>query len=177
MQTCARDIARKNNKNSTEENQENFNKMAEPHKYQIQQLILLDEHSFLHKNTKLAPKWSGPHRIICLKGPVHVELLTIKGKHLLVHVNRIKPYLVPTRSDVKFEDEKIQNKDDEKLDKKLTENFKNSEKSVKTSDRPLRSPSPLPELIIRDPLPDLHVLHQGHQLRNQKDAEDHQKPL
>jgi hypothetical protein len=56
----ARDIARKNNKNSTKENQENFNKKAEPHKYQIQQLVLLDEHSFLHKNTKLAPKWSGP---------------------------------------------------------------------------------------------------------------------
>jgi hypothetical protein len=60
----ARDIARRNNENSTEENQENFDKKAEPHKYQLQQLVLLDEHSFLHKNTKLAPKWSGPHRII-----------------------------------------------------------------------------------------------------------------
>jgi hypothetical protein len=96
----ARDIARKNNQNSTEENQNKFNKKAELHKYQVQQLVLLDEHSFLHKNTKLAPKWSGPHIIICLKGPVNVELLTIKGKHLFVQVNRLKPYLVPTRSDV-----------------------------------------------------------------------------
>jgi hypothetical protein len=73
----------------------------------------------LHKTTKLAPKWSGPHRIIRLKGPVNVELLTIKGKHLLIHVNRIKPYLVPTRSDVQFEDEKIQPNDDEKRLKNL----------------------------------------------------------
>jgi hypothetical protein len=144
----ARDIARRNNKNSTEENQENFNKKAEPHIYQLQQLVLLDEHSFLHKNTKLAPKWSGPHRIIRLKGPVNVELLTNKGKHLLIHVNRIKPYLVPTRSDVKFEDEKIQ-KSDEKQLQMLPEN---SEKE-KSLDRQSRAQSPLPPLLDRAPLP------------------------
>jgi hypothetical protein len=77
----ASNIARRNNENSTEGNQENFNKNAEPHNYQVQQLVHLDEHSFLHKNTKLASKWSGPHRIIRLKGPVNVELLTIKRKH------------------------------------------------------------------------------------------------
>ncbi len=44
-----------------------------------------------------------------------------KKKHLLTHVNRIKPYLVPTRSDVHFEDEKIQSKNDEKQEK-LQEN-------------------------------------------------------
>jgi hypothetical protein len=86
----ARDIARRNNENSTEESEEDFNKKAQPHNYQVQQLVLLDEHSFLHKNTKLAPKWSGPHRILRLKGPVNVELLLKdKKKHLLVHVNRI----------------------------------------------------------------------------------------
>jgi hypothetical protein len=106
----------------------------------------------LHKNTKLAPKWSGPHRIIRLKGPVNVELLTIKGKHLLIHVNRIKPYLVTTRSDVKFEDEKIQPNDEEKRPKNLQENFE-KEKSNENSNRQLHTQSPLPELIDRDPLP------------------------
>jgi hypothetical protein len=68
--------------------------------------VLLDEHSFLHKNTKLAPKWSGPHRIHRLKGPVNIELLLKdKKKHLLVHVNRIKPYFVPQKSKINFNEE------------------------------------------------------------------------
>ncbi len=99
----ARDIARRNNKNSTEEREEDFNKKAQLHNYQIEQLVLLDEHSFLHKNTKLALKWSGPHRILHFKGPVKVELLLKdKKKHLLVHVNWIKPYLVPQKSKIDF---------------------------------------------------------------------------
>ncbi len=108
-QIYARDIARRNNKNSTEESEEDFNKRAQPHNYQVQQLVLLDEHSFLHKNTKLAPKWSGPHCILRLKGPVNVELLlNDKKKHLLVHVNRIKPYFVPEKSKIDFNEENQQ---------------------------------------------------------------------
>ena len=93
-----------------------------------------------------------PHRIIRLKGPVNVELLTIKGKHLLTHVNRIKPYLVPTRSDVQFEDEKLQNKNDEKQEKFQEKVEKEKEKPVENSDRPLRAHSPLPEIIDQIPL-------------------------
>ena len=100
----ARDVARRNNENATDKSEEYFNKTAEPHKYQLQQLVLLDEHSFLHKNTKLAPKWSGPHRIIRLKGSCNAELLLKNGKHLLIHVNRLKPYLTPQQSDVRFDE-------------------------------------------------------------------------
>ena len=100
----ARDIARRNNELATDKATEYFNKSAEPHNYHTQQLVLLDEHSFLHKNTKLAPKWSGPHRIIRLKGTSNVELLLKNGKHLLVHANRLKPYFTPQHSDIQFEE-------------------------------------------------------------------------
>lgn len=138
----ARDVARRNNENSTEENEEIFNRKAEPHHYKIHQLVLLDEHSFLGKNTKLASKWSGPHRITRLKGPVNVELLTEKGKHLLVHVNRIKPYLVPQKSQIEFK-----------------ENL-NEEIPKENSDRVPRVHSPLPDLID-ERLPSLPPTHRS----------------
>jgi putative transposase len=91
----ARDIARRHNELQTEEYRGQYDKKAEAHSYQLRQLVLLDEHSFLHKNTKLAPKWSGPHRVIQIKGETNVELLLRNGKRLIVHTNRLKPYLVP----------------------------------------------------------------------------------
>jgi hypothetical protein len=54
---------------------------------------LLDEHYFLNKNQKIAPKYSGPHLITKLKGDCNVELLLNNGKYTIVHVNRLKPYL------------------------------------------------------------------------------------
>jgi hypothetical protein len=92
----ARDLARRHNEEATEKTKKDYDKKATPHNYTIGQLVLLDEHSFLHKNTKLAPKWSGPHRILKLKGPVNVELKLKNEKHLLVHTNRLKPYVMPT---------------------------------------------------------------------------------
>jgi hypothetical protein len=57
--------------------------------------VLLDEHSFLAKNQKLAPKWSGPHKILRLKGECNVKLLLQhNNKKLITHVNRLKPYFV-----------------------------------------------------------------------------------
>jgi hypothetical protein len=52
----------------TEEAEKHFNKKAVPHSFLKDQSVLLDENSFLAKNQKLAPKWSGPHPILCLKG-------------------------------------------------------------------------------------------------------------
>jgi hypothetical protein len=92
----ARDIARRHNEEATEKTKRDYDKKATPHNFTVGQLVLLDEHSFLHKNTKLAPKWSGPHRILRLKGPVNVELKLKNEKHLLVHTNRLKPYVMPT---------------------------------------------------------------------------------
>jgi hypothetical protein len=91
----ARDVARRHNEESSDQYRKQYDKKATPHSYQPNQLVLLDEHSFLHKNTKLAPKWSGPHRILRLKGETNVELHLRNGKKLVVHVNRLKPYVVP----------------------------------------------------------------------------------
>ncbi len=67
--------------------------------------MLLDKHSFLAKNQKLAPKWSGPHKILRLKGDCNVEiLLRHNNKKLITHVNRLKPYFVQSPSTVSSPD-------------------------------------------------------------------------
>jgi hypothetical protein len=59
----------------------------------------LDEHSFLGKNQKLAPKWSGPHKILRLKGDCNVELqLKHNNRKTVVHANRLKPYFVASKN-------------------------------------------------------------------------------
>jgi hypothetical protein len=48
----------------------------------------LDEHSFLGKNQKLASKWTGPHKILSLKGEANVEIqLKHNGRNSVVHGN------------------------------------------------------------------------------------------
>ena len=90
---------------ASEEAERQFNKKAEPHAFLPDQLVLLDEHSFLAKNQKLAPKWSGPHKILCLKGECNVELLLRhNNKKLIAHVNRLKPYFVPKSAAVESPD-------------------------------------------------------------------------
>jgi hypothetical protein len=59
----------------------------------------MDEHSFLGKNQKLAPKWSGPHKILRLKGDCNVELqLKHNNRKTVVHANRLKPYFVASKN-------------------------------------------------------------------------------
>jgi hypothetical protein len=90
-----RDISRRNSEVASDEAERQFNRKAEPHAFLPDQLVLLDEHSFLAKNQKLAPKWSGPHKILRLKGECNVELLLRhNNKKLITHVNRLKPYFV-----------------------------------------------------------------------------------
>ena len=91
----ARKVALENNIETTEKSHDYFNQKAKPHGYQNGQLVLLEETQFLGKNTKLAPKYSGPHRVISQKGPVNIELLLANGRKIVVHVSRIKPYLLP----------------------------------------------------------------------------------
>ncbi len=70
-----------------------------PHKFLPHQLVLMDEHSFLHKNQKLAPKWSGPHKVIRLKGEANIEIqLRHNNKKVVVHCNRLKPYFLPIKN-------------------------------------------------------------------------------
>jgi hypothetical protein len=90
---------------ASDEAERQFNKKAEPHAFLPDQLVLLDEHSFLARNQKLAPKWSGPHKILRLKGECNVELLLRhNNKKLIVHVNRLKPYFVPKSAAVESPD-------------------------------------------------------------------------
>ncbi len=90
---------------ASEEAERQFNKKAEPHAFLPDQLVLLDDHSFLAKNQKLAPKWSGPHKILHLKGECNVELLLRhNNKKLITHVNWLKPYFVPKSAAVSSPD-------------------------------------------------------------------------
>ena len=73
---------------------------AQKHSFQIQQLVLLETYNFLGKNTKLSPKWSGPHTILALKGDHNVELLTVNNKKVIVNVARIKPYFLPNNDHI-----------------------------------------------------------------------------
>jgi hypothetical protein len=52
-------VASQNSKNSSYTACQQFEARAAPHKFLPQQLVLLEEHSFLHKNQKQASKWSG----------------------------------------------------------------------------------------------------------------------
>ena len=48
--------------------------------------------NFLNKNRKLVPKYEGPYKIISLKPHNNVEIAVRKRSHVIVHVNRLKPY-------------------------------------------------------------------------------------
>ena len=91
----ARQIAFENNQDVTDKAKTYFDGKAKPVDYKVGQYVLLDEHSFLGKNTKLAPKYSGPHKIIRIKGNTNAELLTKNGKKVIVHFNRLKPFTFP----------------------------------------------------------------------------------
>ncbi len=68
------DVARRNNENTTTQTSDNANKIKNLHPFQQGQIVLLEEHSFLHKNQKLVAKWSGPHQITQLKRLHNVEI-------------------------------------------------------------------------------------------------------
>ena len=90
----ARKLAIENNFVATEKSKEYFDKVnkAQTHTFALNQLVLLEEYNFLGRNTKLCPKWSGPHTIINLKGSHCVELLLQNSRKTIVNVDRIKPY-------------------------------------------------------------------------------------
>jgi hypothetical protein len=89
----ARNIARQHMDNATQEYKAQFDKHSTPKIFKKGDPVLLDEHSFLGKNTKLAPKYSGPHIVTRPINTTNVELLLDNGKSLVVHVNRLKRFL------------------------------------------------------------------------------------
>jgi hypothetical protein len=58
----------------------------------------MEDFNFLNKNCKIAPLFSGPFRILHVKGDHNVELLLTNGRKIVVNVTRIKPYLSETAS-------------------------------------------------------------------------------
>jgi len=52
----------------------------------------MEDFNFLNKNRKLAPHFSGPFRILRVKGSHNLELLLTNGRKIVVNVARVKPY-------------------------------------------------------------------------------------
>jgi hypothetical protein len=88
----ARQKAIEANQQATATAREYHDRNAEPHHYHRDQLVLLQDPYYLNRNAKIAPKWTGPHRIEQLKGDCDVTLKLASGRKLTAHVNRLKPY-------------------------------------------------------------------------------------
>ena len=97
----ARKIAAENNSIATEKTKEYFDNRnkAKSHSFVPKQLVLLEEYNFLGRNTKLCPKWSGPHTILSLKGTHCAELLLLNNRKTIVNIDRIKPYFSSENED------------------------------------------------------------------------------
>ncbi len=89
---AARELAVAHNLVATEQQKEYFDKKATHHDYHEGQFVLLDDFNFLNKNRKLAPKFSGPFKILRIKSPHNVELLLANGRKIVINVAHIKPY-------------------------------------------------------------------------------------
>ena len=101
----AREVARYHNEEATSQAQTYHDKNAGQHLFQVGQLVLLNEPYYLHKNAKLAPKWTGPHRVTDLKNHNNVEIqLAHNNKKLVVHANRLKIYNAGCTQDFTFPD-------------------------------------------------------------------------
>src|SRR5574343_579432 len=70
----AKEIAIENNWLATEKYKEQHDRKAEQKDFHVGQFVLLDNFNFLNKNRKLAEKFSGPLKIIRLKGDNNTEL-------------------------------------------------------------------------------------------------------
>ena len=88
----ARQRAINANQDATASAREYHDRKAEPHHYHRDQLVLLQDPYYLNRNAKMAPKWTGPHRIEQLKGDCDVSLKLASGRKLTAHVDRLKPY-------------------------------------------------------------------------------------
>jgi hypothetical protein len=88
----ARKIAIENNWFATEQYKHDHDKKAQVPNFLPNQLVLLDEFNFLNKNRKLAEKFSGPFRIVRLKGNNNAELVVNNGRRLIVNLQRLRPF-------------------------------------------------------------------------------------
>jgi len=96
---AARQLAVQHNLEATEVQKKYFDKTATHHTYHEGQFVLMEDFNFLNKNRKLAPRFSGPFRILRVKGAHNLELLLTNGRKIVVNVARVKPYLSSHSSD------------------------------------------------------------------------------
>jgi hypothetical protein len=61
-------LAIENNLEATDKQKLHYDATATHHNYHEGQFVLLEDFNFLNKNRKLAPKFSGPFRILQVKG-------------------------------------------------------------------------------------------------------------
>jgi hypothetical protein len=98
-------VACQYNEDASDQAKLQFDAKAVPHKFLSGQLVLMDEHSFLGKNQKLAPKWTSPHKVLRLKGDSNLEIqLRHNNRKTVVHANRLKPYFVASKNAAVFPD-------------------------------------------------------------------------
>jgi len=88
----AREIAIENNWLATEKYKEQHDRKAELKDFHVGQMVLLDNFNFLNKNRKLAEKFSGPFKIIRLKGDNNAELVVSNGRKIIVNFQRLRPF-------------------------------------------------------------------------------------
>ena len=88
----ARQLATQHSMQATARNEKDYNKTAMPATYVQGQLVWLHEENFLNKNRKLAPKWSGPYKIVKVFTFGAVDI-SYKNKIYRVNMARIKPYI------------------------------------------------------------------------------------
>ncbi len=89
---AARQLAVQHNLEATEVQTNYFDKTATHHEYQVGQFILMEDFNFLNKNRILAPRFSGPFRILRVKGSHNLQLLLTNGHKIVIKVARVKPY-------------------------------------------------------------------------------------
>lgn len=88
-----------------------YNKRTKASSYQLGDLVYLhDPSTKVGLPKKLTKPWIGPYRIIEVKGPVTYKIRELnKRKDLVVHVNRLKPYLGNAETLNFNENEKFEN--------------------------------------------------------------------
>jgi hypothetical protein len=88
----ARDLATRNNMKATSRAEQDHNRKAQEHQYQVGQQVWLNERNFLSKNRKLAPNWSGPFLITKVRDNSNIRI-KLNRKEINIIVNRIKPFI------------------------------------------------------------------------------------
>ena len=86
------EIARHANKEATFKAQKDYDQKAEPQNSLRYQLILLEDFYLAGRNSNNSPRFTGPHRILELKGESDVAIKMLNSdRKTTVHVNHLCP--------------------------------------------------------------------------------------